>query len=185
MKPEQGPVTHVEDNDEQATTAKKKNKKRKRDKPPSLTTVAQAAGRVTAKVELIPDQPNKTPPLVGYFPSGFNPQGGDQGEGETTTRVRVYRNMNERKHKTGRLELVVSPAESTVVFVGTSYAGEAMAPQFCQYALGVLDKDSQTLKIVPIASNKVKYLNFDIKLKILFNFLCEIFEFSVSFCRIL
>ncbi|KAJ0007700.1 hypothetical protein Pint_28995 [Pistacia integerrima] len=154
-KPEQDPVTHLEDDDEPATTAKKKNKKRKRDKPSSLTTMAQEAERVTAKVELIPDQPNKTPPLVGYFPSGFNPQSGDQGEEETTTRVRVYRNMNERKHKTGRLELVVSPAESSVEFVGTSYAGEAMAPQFCQYALGVLDKESQTLKIVPIASNKI------------------------------
>ena len=63
--------------------------------------------------------------------------------------------MNERRNKTGKLELVVSPAGSGVDFVGTSYSGEAIAPQLCQYAVGVLDKKSQTLKIVPIASNKV------------------------------
>ncbi|KAJ0093500.1 hypothetical protein Patl1_26391 [Pistacia atlantica] len=62
---------------EPATTAKQKNKKRKRDKPPSLTTMAQKAERVTAKVERIPDQPNKTPPLVGYFPYVFSPQSGE------------------------------------------------------------------------------------------------------------
>ncbi|KAK1385799.1 hypothetical protein POM88_023534 [Heracleum sosnowskyi] len=35
--------------------------------------------------------------------------------------------------------------------------GEAAAPQLCTFALGVLDKDTQTLKIVPITSNKVVY----------------------------
>ncbi|THF96748.1 hypothetical protein TEA_029816 [Camellia sinensis var. sinensis] len=37
----------------------------------------------------------------------------------------------------------------------TNYLGEAMAPQLCNYALGVLDKESQTLNIAPIVSNKI------------------------------
>jgi hypothetical protein len=43
-------------------------------------------------------------------------------------------------------------------FVGRSYAGEAATPQLCEYALGVLDKASGTLRVVPIAANKVSVL---------------------------
>ncbi|KAL5755647.1 hypothetical protein ACOSP7_020049 [Xanthoceras sorbifolium] len=166
------------DSDPEPAATKKKSKKRKRDKERTQTTElheteTETTERIKATVQFIPDQPNKTPPLVGYFPSGFDPNksqdrefrsenGGEDRDpdGESSAaaaaaRVRVYRNMNERKNKTGRLELVVSPAGSGVEFVGTSYSGEAMAPQFCQYAVGVLDKKSQTLKIVPIASNKI------------------------------
>ena len=42
-----------------------------------------------------------------------------------------------------------------LIFLGTNYSGEAAAPQICTYALGVLDKETQTLRIVPITSNKV------------------------------
>ncbi|KAK1359905.1 hypothetical protein POM88_044379 [Heracleum sosnowskyi] len=38
--------------------------------------------------------------------------------------------------------------------VSVKKVGEAAAPQLCTFALGVLDKDTQTLKIVPITSNK-------------------------------
>lgn len=51
----------------------------------------------------------------------------------------------------------MSPNGSNVEFVGNSYKGEAMAAQLCTYALGVLDKATQTLKIMPIAGNKVLF----------------------------
>lgn len=148
------------------TKKKKKSKKRNRDQETEETQKTETETKqriIKATVELIPDQPNKTPPLVGYFPSGFDPtrlQDGGSLDGEESSsaaaRVRVYRNMNERRNRTGRLELVVSPeGGSGVEYVGTSYSGEAMAPQFCQYAVGVLDKERQTLRVVPIASNKV------------------------------
>ncbi|OMO93251.1 RNA polymerase I associated factor, A49-like protein [Corchorus olitorius] len=61
--------------------------------------------------------------------------------------------MAQNKHN--RLEVVVSPNGSNVDFVGSSYRGEAAAAQVCRYSLGVLDKEFGTLKIVPIASNKI------------------------------
>ncbi|KAI9161308.1 hypothetical protein LWI28_016217 [Acer negundo] len=156
------------------TTTKKKSKKRNRDKEEiekiktelheETEKTETTTERIKATIQFVPDQPNKTPPLVGYFPSGFDPnktqnrENGENPDGESSSaaaRVRVYRNMNERRNKTGKLELVVSPAGSGVDFVGTSYSGEAIAPQLCQYAVGVLDKKGQTLKIVPIASNKI------------------------------
>lgn len=150
-----------------ATKKKKKSKKRNRDEETEeieeQDTVPETKQTiVNARVEVIPDQPNKTPPLVGYFPSGFDPTKHNDGgslDGEESSldevKVRVYRNTNERRHRTGRLQLVVSPEGSEVEFVGTSYSGEALAPQFCQYAVGVFDKEKQTLRVVPIASNKV------------------------------
>ena len=88
---------------------------------------------------------------MGYFPSGFDPNGD-----RSSTVARVFRN----KDKPKRLQLVVSQNNgSKVDFVGTNYTGEAAAGhQHCSYALGVLDKETQTLKIVPIASNKVALL---------------------------
>lgn len=147
-------AAQLEHGGETERSKKKKNKKRKKEKSDMSVEEPEPEPepeRIKATVKFIPEQPNKTPPLVGYFPSGYNPhEGGDGGE---KPRVRVYRNANEKRK---RMELVVSPRESSVEFVGTSYSGEAMAPQFCQYAVGVFDKKSQTLKVVPIASNKVK-----------------------------
>lgn len=106
---------------------------------------------VHVKVEVIHENPEKIPPLVGYFPSGFDPHKLQDHEPEPPHSVKVFRN----KARTNRLQLVVSPNDSKVDFVGTSYSGEAASAQVCTYALGVLDKETQTLKIVPIASNKV------------------------------
>ena len=106
---------------------------------------------INVKVEVIHNHPEKTPPLVGYFPSGFDPNQPQDHKSETPNTVRVFRN----KARANRLQLVVSPNDSKVDFVGTSYSGEAASAQVCTYALGVLDKETQTLKIVPIASNKV------------------------------
>ncbi|KAK8952141.1 hypothetical protein KSP39_PZI003216 [Platanthera zijinensis] len=85
-------------------------------------------------------------PIVGYFPSGYDPvaAGADP-------EVNVFRNKRRNK----RLELVVRPSDSNVEFVGRNYVGEAAAMQPCTQALGVLDKETQTLKIIPIAFNKI------------------------------
>lgn len=52
---------------------------------------------------------------------------------------------------------MVTPNGTNVDFVGTNYTGEATTGQSCNFALGVLDKATQTLKILPVASNKVSW----------------------------
>lgn len=126
----------VKQSDPSPQTEKKKKKKKKQ------------AAEVQATIQVLPELPERASPFVGYFPSGFDPNNGDP----SSTEVRVYRN----KDKPKRLQLVASPRGSEVDFIGTNYTGEAEAgQQHCTYALGVLDKATQTLKIVPIASNKV------------------------------
>lgn len=100
-------------------------------------------------MEGVSEAADRAAPIIGYFPSGFDPHSYANGD----PNIKVFRN----KRRPNRLELVVSPNGSSVEFVGRSYAGEAAVPQICNYAVGVLDKESQTLKIVPIASNKVTY----------------------------
>ncbi|XP_042479041.1 DNA-directed RNA polymerase I subunit RPA49 [Macadamia integrifolia] len=124
--------------DDRALNMEKKKKKKKTKK----------RKRLDVKMEVISEQPNKIAPLVGYFPSGFDPQKIEEDE---EPEVSVFRN----KKRPNRLQLVVSPNGSNVNFVGTNYTGEATAAQVCTYALGVLDKETQSLKIVPIASNKI------------------------------
>ncbi|KAL5579430.1 hypothetical protein UlMin_011872 [Ulmus minor] len=126
---------------------KKKKKKKKKGKEKE-----KEASPVQATIQVFQDNPEKAPPLIGYFPSGFEPKPeGDEAE-PNPTMVRVFRNREKPK----RLQLVVSPSGSNVDFVGTNYTGEAEAgQQHCNYALGVLDKETQTLKILPIASNKI------------------------------
>lgn len=107
-----------------------------------------------AKIQVLSNQPQKTPPVVGYFPSGFDPHKDADKEQSRSVRARVYKHKN----RPNRMQLVVSPTGSNVDFVGTNYLGEATAgKQHCTYALGVLDKATQSLKIVPIASNMVHY----------------------------
>lgn len=147
----------------QSTEKKHEKKKKKKKKGKSKATESDADdgannGAMSVKVQVVPEDPGKVPPLVGYFPTGFNPhrdgEGDDVGGGEGNpyrSKVRVFRSTRRQ----GRLELVVSPEGSNVIFVGTSYSGEATCPQQCTYALGVLDKEAGTLKIVPVASNKI------------------------------
>lgn len=101
-------------------------------------------------MEVLSETTDRIAPIVGYFPSGYDPHNAASATAGTPS-VRVFRN----KRHSNRLELVVSPRESNVEFIGTSYSGEAAGPQLCTYALGVLEKETQTLKIVPIAANKI------------------------------
>ena len=129
-----------EESDKRIKKKKKKNKKKK----------------LNVRVEAITDSSDRAAPIVGYFPSGFDPLK-TKNEGEDH-KVRVFRNPK----RTGRLEIVVSPrlddgSSSNVEFVGSSYTGEAANPQVCKYAIGVLDKEKKSLRIVPIAANKVVF----------------------------
>ncbi|KAL3511651.1 hypothetical protein ACH5RR_024368 [Cinchona calisaya] len=109
--------------------------------------------KTDVKIETLSENPDKIAPIIGYFPTSYDPltiwRGG--GEAEPEAKVEVYKN----KKRSNRLQLVVSPDDSPVDFVGTNYSGEATAAQLCTYGLGVLDKSTQTLKIVPIATNKI------------------------------
>ncbi|XP_023547949.1 DNA-directed RNA polymerase I subunit rpa49-like [Cucurbita pepo subsp. pepo] len=133
------------DSNLQSPAKKKKKSEKKKKRVPS----------VNAKIQVLSNHPQKTPPLVCYFPSGFDPHkdvNEEAVEEQDSVRARVYRHKN----KPNRMQLVVSPTGSNVDFVGTNYLGEATAgKQHCSYGLGVLDKATQSLKIVPIASNMI------------------------------
>ncbi|CAN1131914.1 hypothetical protein LINPERHAP2_LOCUS6682 [Linum perenne] len=139
----------------------KKSKKKKRNTDMDDVDYTAAAiippRTMNVKIELIQEQPDRTSPVVGYFPSGYNQS--------ILPRVNLYKkNVQSAKieekssiHRKvpQKLELVVTPDDSKIDFVGTSYKGEASNPQLADYALGVLDKDTNTLKIMPIAGNKI------------------------------
>ncbi|KAL5720804.1 hypothetical protein ACHQM5_013438 [Ranunculus cassubicifolius] len=149
----------IDEPDIQIDSNHKKSKKKKR-KHGEDDPVPISKG-IEMKIELIQDRKEKIAPLVGYFPSGFDPIRNNSGEddddeeeenGNGGVEIRTFR----RKDRPNRLKLVVSPkGGSSVNFVGSSHSGEAAASQICTYALCVVDKETQTLKIVPIASNKI------------------------------
>ncbi|VFR00163.1 unnamed protein product [Cuscuta campestris] len=111
--------------------------------------------KMTVKIQILSQNAQKIPPIVGYFPSGFNPSKESMEDDETEntrepgSRVSLFRNTK----RTNRFQLVVSGSQ--VNFVGTNYSGEATAAHGCNYSIGVLDKETQTLKIVPIAGSMI------------------------------
>ncbi|WMV34079.1 hypothetical protein MTR67_027464 [Solanum verrucosum] len=119
-------------------STKKKTKKKKKKETHTVT------------METIAENPNNISPIVGYFPSGYDPLTNNN-DGFEELSTKLYRNAK----RNNRLQLVVSPNGSQVDFVGTNYSGEATSAQLCTYSLGILDKETQTLKIVPIAANKI------------------------------
>lgn len=133
----------------------KKNKKRKNKSTSGTENRDEdddddAAATIDISVKQIFEKPDRIPPIVAYFASRYDPssQSGDR----KSPNVTVYRHKAESKK---RLQVVVSPPGSNVEFVGSNYTGEQAARQTCVYTLGVLDKEAQTLRILPIAHNKV------------------------------
>lgn len=127
------------DDDTQEIDEGKLNKKTKKKKKHTVT------------MESLAENPNNISPIVGYFPSGYDPLRNNNNSGVEEVTTKLYRNVK----RNNRLQLVVSPNGSQVDFVGTNYSGEATSAQLCTYSLGLLDKETQTLKIVPIAANKI------------------------------
>jgi len=133
-----------------ASTEKKKKKHSKKHKatdeaPTNVTVDAPTTGGSSYAAAA---------PVVGYFPSGYDPLAAAAAAAgaESSPRTRLFRH---EKHPTW-VDLVVRSPGGGPDFVGRSYAGEAAAPQLCEYALGVLDKASGTLRVVPIAAKKVR-----------------------------
>ncbi|KAL0319411.1 UNVERIFIED_CONTAM: hypothetical protein Sangu_2097300 [Sesamum angustifolium] len=92
------------------------------------------------KIKAIGENPDqKAPPIVGYFPSGYDPlknfDDSDSRSGERTS-VKVYKSANSRNPRNPRMQVVVGVNGSQVNFVGSNYFGEATTPQLCNYALG-------------------------------------------------
>ncbi|ESQ48600.1 hypothetical protein EUTSA_v10020760mg [Eutrema salsugineum] len=142
----------------QASEKKKKMKKKK--KTTSETENHDEGETMEINVKEISEKPDRVPPIVAYFASGYDPCA-QSGERESPT-VTVYRNKLESKK---RLQVVVSPPGKSVEFVGSNYTGEQAARQTCVYKLGVLDKETQTLRILPIAHNKIFRLEPRVKTK--------------------
>ncbi|KAI3463243.1 hypothetical protein Pfo_019906 [Paulownia fortunei] len=111
------------------------------------------------KIKAIGESPDqKASPIIGYFPSGYDPlKNSDEPDSkpEPNSSVKVYKSVNSRNPKNPRMQVVVGVNGSHVNFVGTNYSGEATTPQLCNYALGVLDKETRVLKMVPIAANRI------------------------------
>ncbi|TVU24155.1 hypothetical protein EJB05_26556 [Eragrostis curvula] len=133
-----------------ASTKKKKKHSKKRksiDESEAAAAAAVEAIDVTVDASLTGGRYAAAAPVVAYFPSGYDPLAA----GREPPSSRLFRNV---KHPSW-IDLVVRSPAGGPDFVGTSYTGEAAVPQLCSYALGVLDKASGTLKVVPIAGEKI------------------------------
>ncbi|KAM3308936.1 DNA-directed RNA polymerase I subunit rpa49 [Capsicum chacoense] len=121
------------------------------DEAKSIKKMKKKKQKHTVTMETIAENPNNISPIVGYFPSGYDPLKNNNSNGVDELSTKLYRNVK----RNNRLQLVVSPNGSQVDFVGTNYSGEAASAQLCTYSLGVFDKGTRTLNIVPIAANKI------------------------------
>ncbi|KAL9259192.1 DNA-directed RNA polymerase I subunit RPA49-like protein [Drosera capensis] len=107
-------------------------------------------GMLTVKMEFIEeDSEEKVGPVVGYFPSAYNPL--DKERHPKPPRIKLYRSVERPR----RMQVVIEPKDERVKFVGTNYKGEAELAQHVSYGVGVLDRKNRTLKIVPIAGDKI------------------------------
>ncbi|CAN8259425.1 unnamed protein product [Cochlearia groenlandica] len=136
-----------EEDDFKTPQVHEKKKQRKKTKTTSETANREHDATMDITVQQIAEKPDRISPIVAYFASGYDPCANIE-----SPEVTVYRHKAETKK---RIQVVVSPPGSSVEFVGTNYTGEQAARQTCVYTLGVLDKETQTLKILPIAHNKV------------------------------
>ncbi|KAL0719504.1 hypothetical protein Bca4012_068828 [Brassica carinata] len=132
---------------------KKKKKKKKTAKKTTTTTESHEETAIDITVKQISENPDRASPIVAYFASGYDPSS------QSTPKVTVYSHRSKKK----RTKVVVSPPGSNVEFVGPSEHGEKIARQTCVYTLGVLDKETQTLRILPIAHSKVLRLETRVK----------------------
>ncbi|KAL7114023.1 hypothetical protein ACP275_04G095600 [Erythranthe tilingii] len=138
---------------------KKKRKAPEEEEMGREVDMGEISDAIDVKIKVIDENPEqKTAPVIGYFPSGYDPlkNSGEPDSGiESNSSVKIYRSTTARNPKNPRMQVVVGSGGSEVNFVGTNYSGEATTPQICQYGLGVLDKETRILRIVPIAGNRI------------------------------
>lgn len=118
---------------------------------PGQSSKKRKRKRTIVQTEYIPPQSGFGCPFVGYFPSGYDPV--KNGDASSSLEVGVYQNT--RKIKSKQLQLVARPKEASVDFVGTNYSGENSLWQPCNYLMGVFDKETSTLKLVPISGGRI------------------------------
>eukprot|EP00250_Pteridium_aquilinum_P015668 c22690_g1_i1 orf=156-1583(+) len=115
--------------------------------------------KTDVSLDFVPAKEGHACPFVGYFPSGFDPmlcRQGQEAQGpQEAGSLKVSAYQNTEKFKTRQHQLVVSPPDVNVEFVGTNYLGEGAMWQPGKYALGVFDKDSLTLQLLPLSGTKV------------------------------
>lgn len=138
---------------------KKKKKTLEREEEIADENKGKQLETLDVQIRAISGNPDKKtlPPIIGYFPSGFDPLKNSEvsdSNSAASSSMKVYKDAS-RNPKNPRMEVVVGVGGSAVNFVGTNYSGEAMSPQLCNYALGVLDKETRVLKMVPITANKI------------------------------
>ncbi|AEE75443.1 unnamed protein product [Arabidopsis thaliana] len=111
--------------------------------------------RVTLKVTQVAERPDRISPIVAYFSTGYDPCKVDPKTGKRvheTPKVTVYKHKDDSKK---RIQVVVSPPGARVEFVGTNYTGEQAAMQTNTYRVGVFNREAKTLRILPVAHNKI------------------------------
>ncbi|PAN43388.1 hypothetical protein PAHAL_8G232400 [Panicum hallii] len=141
--PEPSPMADLQTDTPVRASTKKHSKKR---------GATNASLNVTVDASLTGGRTTAAAPAVAYFPTGYDPLAATAAaKDESSPNARLFRH---EKHPTW-VDLVVRSPGGGPDFVGRSYAGEAATPQLCEYALGVLDKASGTLRVVPIAANKI------------------------------
>ncbi|KAI5068500.1 hypothetical protein GOP47_0016845 [Adiantum capillus-veneris] len=116
--------------------------------------------KMDVSLDFVPAKEGHACPFVGYFPSGFDPlqfkqEHETQSEQEDPGRLKVSAYQNTEKYKTRQHQVVVTPPDTTLDFVGTNYLGEGAMWQPGNYVLGVFDKESLTLQLLPLSGTKV------------------------------
>ncbi|EOA30600.1 hypothetical protein CARUB_v10013731mg [Capsella rubella] len=152
-------VDHVSEEEEEFSTPEHIEKKQRKGNEEDQNE----GEKITLKVKQIRERPDRISPIVAYFSTSYNPCEVDPKTGENvneTPKVTVYRHKDETKK---RLQVVVSPPGANVEFVGTNYTGEQAAMQTTAYALGIVNRKNRTIRILPVAHNKIIRLEPRIK----------------------
>lgn len=137
-----------------------KKKKKKTSSFSTTTTTPQAVLMQDVKMDYVPSKEGCARPFVTYFPTGFDPLGDGEDHGDAAAAlasVKAYQGADKMRSKQTQL---VASTHGQVDFVGMNYAGEAAAWQPCSYALGVYNKETAALQLVPLAGEKVAHFSF-------------------------
>ncbi|XP_010465269.1 PREDICTED: DNA-directed RNA polymerase I subunit rpa49 [Camelina sativa] len=161
-------LNEEEEEDEEFNTPEPLEKKQRKGKEIATETEPETEDqhkdkKIRLKVTQIRERPDRISPIVAYFSTSYDPCEVDPETGEKvheTPKVTVYKHKDETKK---RLQVVVSPPGANVEFVGTNYTGEQAAMQTTAYSLGIVNREKKTIRIFPIAHNKIIRLEPRIK----------------------
>ncbi|CAH8260407.1 unnamed protein product [Arabidopsis lyrata] len=156
---------HRNEEEEEFNTPQHLEKKQRKGKEIASETEDQNEEdkRITLKVTQVSERPDRISPIVAYFSTGYDPCKVDPETGKRvheTPKVTVYKHKDDSKK---RIQVVVSPPGARVEFVGTNYTGEQAAMQTNTYRVGVFNREARTLRILPVAHNKIIRLEPKVK----------------------